>query len=39
MTDKLQEICATKREEVAARKQAATLDALDACAAAQSAPR
>jgi indole-3-glycerol phosphate synthase len=37
--DKLQEICATKREEVAARKQAATLDALDARAAAQSAPR
>jgi indole-3-glycerol phosphate synthase len=37
--DKLQEICATKREEVAARKLAATLDALDARAAAQSAPR
>jgi indole-3-glycerol phosphate synthase len=37
--DKLQEICATKREEVAARKQAAMLDALDARAAAQSAPR
>ena len=39
MTDKLQEICATKREEVAARKQAASLDALDARAAEQSAPR
>jgi indole-3-glycerol phosphate synthase len=37
--DKLQEICATKREEVAARKQATTLRALDALAASQSAPR
>jgi indole-3-glycerol phosphate synthase len=39
MTDKLTEICATKREEVAARKVAASLDALDARASAQSAPR
>jgi indole-3-glycerol phosphate synthase len=39
MIDKLQEICATKRDEVAARKQAATLDALDVRAAAQGAPR
>lgn len=39
MTDKLAEICATKREEVAIRKASATLDALDALAAAQSAPR
>jgi indole-3-glycerol phosphate synthase len=39
MTDKLTEICATKREEVAARKPLASLDALDARAAAQTAPR
>ncbi|MEO5587187.1 MAG: indole-3-glycerol phosphate synthase TrpC [Novosphingobium sp.] len=37
--DKLQEICATKREEVAARKQAASLGVLDARAAGQSPPR
>ena len=39
MTDILAEICATKRTEVAARKVAITLDALDARAAAQTAPR
>ena len=39
MTDKLQEICATKREEVAARKALASLAELDACAAAQTRPR
>ncbi len=39
MTDKLTEICDTKRVEVAARKQAATLAQLDARAAAQTAPR
>ena len=39
MTDKLTEICDTKRAEVAARKQAASLGDLDARAAAQSAPR
>ena len=39
MTDKLAEICVTKREEVAARKAATTLAELDARAAAQSAPR
>jgi indole-3-glycerol phosphate synthase len=39
MTDKLTEICATKRDEVTARKVHASLDALDARAAAQSAPR
>ncbi|MBN9506066.1 MAG: indole-3-glycerol phosphate synthase TrpC [Altererythrobacter sp.] len=37
--DKLAEICATKREEVAARKALATLDDLDRRAAAASAPR
>lgn len=39
MTDKLTEICATKRDEVAARKSLASLDALDASAAAQTPPR
>ncbi|MCB2056929.1 MAG: indole-3-glycerol-phosphate synthase, partial [Novosphingobium sp.] len=39
MTDKLAEICATKRQEVTARKAGASLDNLDARAAAQSAPR
>ena len=39
MTDKLTEICDTKRAEVAARKQAASLAELDARAAGQSAPR
>jgi indole-3-glycerol phosphate synthase len=39
MTDKLTEICATKRLEVAARKLQASLGALDARAAVQSAPR
>ncbi|WP_338466051.1 indole-3-glycerol phosphate synthase TrpC [Novosphingobium sp. ZN18A2] len=39
MTDKLTEICATKREEVAARKALATVADLDSRAAAQSAPR
>jgi indole-3-glycerol phosphate synthase len=37
--NKLEEICATKREEVAARKALATLAALEAAAAAQTAPR
>ena len=39
MTDKLTEICDTKRLEVAARKALATLGELDARAAEQSAPR
>ena len=39
MTDKLTEICDTKREEVAARKAVATIADLDARAANQSAPR
>src|SRR5688572_31695085 len=37
--DKLAEICATKREEVTARKGLATLDDLDSAAAATSRPR
>ena len=39
MTDKLAEICATKRQEVTARKARAPLGALDTLAATQSAPR
>lgn len=39
MTDKLAEICATKREEVAARKALATLDDLDRSASGATAPR
>jgi len=39
MTDRLAEICATKREEVAARKGLATLDDLDRAAADATAPR
>ncbi|AIT78865.1 MULTISPECIES: indole-3-glycerol phosphate synthase TrpC [Novosphingobium] len=39
MSNKLTEICDTKREEVAARKPLASLSALDAKAAGQSAPR
>ena len=39
MTDKLTEICNTKREEVAQRKQASSLADLDARAASQTAPR
>ncbi len=39
MTDKLAEICATKREEVAARKGLATLDDLDRAALGAGAPR
>ena len=37
--DKLTEICATKREEVAARKALATLEDLDRRAASASPPR
>ena len=39
MSDKLTEICQTKRGEVDARKAATSLDALEARAAAQEAPR
>jgi indole-3-glycerol phosphate synthase len=39
MTDKLAEICDTKRQEVTARKAAAALDDLDARAVLQTAPR
>lgn len=39
MTDKLTEICATKRQEVLTRKGAATMAVLDAQAAGQSPPR
>jgi indole-3-glycerol phosphate synthase len=39
MTDKLTEICETKRQEVAARRQAASVADLDARAALQTAPR
>jgi indole-3-glycerol phosphate synthase len=39
MTDKLTEICDTKRREVAARRQAASLADLDARAAGRTAPR
>ena len=39
MSDRLAEICATKREEVAARKGLATLDDLDRAAADATAPR
>ncbi len=39
MTDKLAEICATKRDEVAARRPLASLAALDARASEQTAPR
>lgn len=39
MTDKLAEICATKRQEVAARKALSALGELDRLAANQSAPR
>ena len=39
MTDKLTEICATKREEVASRKRRVSLSELDARAAAQTVPR
>ena len=37
--NKLEEICATKRKEVAARKQQQSLSDLEAAASAQSAPR
>ncbi|MCZ8136604.1 MAG: indole-3-glycerol phosphate synthase TrpC [Porphyrobacter sp.] len=37
--NKLEEICATKREEVAARRQATTIAALETAAAAQTPPR
>lgn len=37
--NKLDEICATKRQEVAARRKAATLDELDSRAAGQTEPR
>lgn len=39
MTDRLTEICETKREEVAARKRLTTLDDLDRAARAAGAPR
>lgn len=39
MTDKLQEICDTKRKELASRRTATSLATLDAQAAAQTAPR
>ena len=39
MTDKLAEICATKRDEVTARKLLASISDLDARAASQTAPR
>lgn len=39
MTDKLAEICATKRDEVTARKSGASFAALDARAASQTPPR
>jgi indole-3-glycerol phosphate synthase len=39
MSDKLTEICNTKRQEVSARKAAATLNDLDARAAVQTLPR
>src|SRR6478735_11651456 len=39
MTDKLTQICATKREEVAARKTLATLDDLDRTAQGSTSPR
>ena len=39
MTDKLTEICDTKRQEVATRKPLASLDVLDRRAAVQTAPR
>ena len=39
MSDKLAEICATKRDEVAARKRERSLDQLDTAARTQTAPR